>query len=273
MNSMTSTKRRGDTVVGVTIIVRVIQGYGEPERDHALREPYEPFGDEHGSKYGQKSTDFIEPHAGHGLHPEISALEVDYDDFFRVAYSILLKSNQSRLLINAGSMFKFTLFNLFIGLLITLARAAPAPTDVELDVQDLAPQTPSITSLEHEARAWINNCDHSTFINQSSSASPLVKDCQQIVKNISGGGTWHVALLAQRQLVQYGTCAFGVQAGFSLGVTNFRVGNSDIIDLINDSIKKFQWNGKVGAKGVMPCQTDPGAIKVKVDWTIYHNRK
>ncbi|PPR05584.1 hypothetical protein CVT24_002785 [Panaeolus cyanescens] len=173
-------------------------------------------------------------------------------------------------------MAKFSLFGLLFALLFALARAAPATIGddaVDVEFEEPAPQSPSITPLEHEARAWINNCGTSTFINQSSTASPLIKDCQQIVKNISGGGTWHVALIRQRQLVQYGTCAFGVQSGYIPTATNFRVGNSDIIDLINDSIKKFSWNGKVGAKGVMKCQTDPGLHLISVDWTIYRNPK
>ncbi|KAF9053378.1 hypothetical protein BJ165DRAFT_1524072 [Panaeolus papilionaceus] len=42
------------------------------------------------------------------------------------------------------------------------------------------------------------------------------------------------------------------------------VGNQDIIDIINDSIKKFQSSaGRVGAEGVMKCDSS------KVDWGLY----
>ncbi|PPR07930.1 hypothetical protein CVT24_000910 [Panaeolus cyanescens] len=123
-----------------------------------------------------------------------------------------------------------------------------------------APQSLSGTALELESRDLINNCGDSDFINQTSGGSPFVSDCLQIAANIAGGGSWAVALLTHRQLVQYGTCAFGVQGGFWLGVTNYKVGNADIIDLINDSVSRFQWNGRVGAKGSMPCRSDPTQV-------------
>ncbi|PPR07959.1 hypothetical protein CVT24_002541 [Panaeolus cyanescens] len=150
-------------------------------------------------------------------------------------------------------MVKLNSIALFFTSLVLLATAAP--------------------SSDVEARAMINNCGSSTFINQSSTASPLVKDCQQIVRNISGSGTWTTPLWRQRKLVSYGTCAFGVEGVMPLGITGFKVGNSDIVDLINDSIKLFQWKGKVGAKGEMRCQPEPaiGMPHIKVEWTIYHN--
>jgi hypothetical protein len=56
--------------------------------------------------------------------------------------------------------------------------------------------------------------------------------------------------------VQYGTCAFGVNTGDTATVGY--VCSSDIIDLINESIRRFSFNGKVGAKGVMSCQSVSG---------------
>ncbi|PPR05583.1 hypothetical protein CVT24_002784 [Panaeolus cyanescens] len=182
-------------------------------------------------------------------------------------------------------MVKFFTSSLILSL-VALAIAAPTNETEALSVlptsDDKIPNpyakddkgvtfTPRATSLEHEARDWINNCGDSTFINQSSPGSPLVADCQRIAQNIAGGGTWHVALIGHHQLVQYGTCAFGVQAPFAFAVWNYRVGNSDIIDLINDSIARFQWFDKVGAKGVMACQSDPsGQFMPNVEWGIYH---
>ncbi|KAF9054895.1 putative necrosis-inducing factor-domain-containing protein, partial [Panaeolus papilionaceus] len=119
----------------------------------------------------------------------------------------------------------------------------------------------------------INDCGDSTFINQSSGGSPTVADCLQLAANIAGDGTWTVALLDQHQLAQYGTCAFGVQAGYYLNTFNYRVGNSDIIDIIHDSVNRFQWYGLVGATGKMPCQSDPfgyAGYTVDVTWGIYH---
>jgi hypothetical protein len=74
-----------------------------------------------------------------------------------------------------------------------------------------------------------------------------VADCQHLARNIAGGGTWTVTSAgAQHQLAQYGTCAFGIQGDKSINTAY--VGNQDIIDVINTSIAKFQWEGKIGAK-------------------------
>ncbi|CDM27637.1 hypothetical protein CBS147339_4225 [Penicillium roqueforti] len=129
----------------------------------------------------------------------------------------------------------------------------------------LAPKEPRL-----EARASINDCGSSTFINQSSGDSPLVADCQVLVKNIAGGGTWTVpAVGRQHQLAQYGTCAFGIQGGQVLNIAY--VGNQDIIYIINSSIAKFKWKGKIGAKGTMSCQTPTKATgNTPMTWAIYH---
>lgn len=50
------------------------------------------------------------------------------------------------------------------------------------------------------------------------------------------------------------------------------VGNGDIIDVINDSISRFQTaDGKVGAKGTFDCSTVDvaGDGYSPVDWGIY----
>ncbi|CDM27563.1 unnamed protein product [Penicillium roqueforti FM164] len=97
------------------------------------------------------------------------------------------------------------------------------------------------------ARNSMNNCGPSTFINQSSGGSPRFG--------------------VQHQLVQYGTCAFGVTSGSS----GARIGNQDIIDLINSSIARFEWNGLVGAKGSISCQQEATANLIDMQWGLYHN--
>jgi len=119
------------------------------------------------------------------------------------------------------------------------------------------------------AASSVNDCGDSSFINQSTGGSPLISDCQQITRNIASSGTWPVASGAQRKLVQYGTCALGAQLSNTANIAY--VGNQDIIDLINTSIDKFSWNGKVGAKCTMDCQSARGLIgSSRVDWGIYH---
>ncbi|RHZ49226.1 uncharacterized protein CDV56_106401 [Aspergillus thermomutatus] len=141
--------------------------------------------------------------------------------------------------------------------LIAVASAAPAPQTQN--------KNPAISALEK--RFQVNDCGDSTFENQSSSGSPLVSDCQKIASNIASGGTWTVMSGTQHQLVQYGTCAFGVTFHYPVA-QSVKIGNQDIIDLINTSISKFQWFDKVGAKGQMPCQTVSEGDEI-VEWGIY----
>ncbi len=114
----------------------------------------------------------------------------------------------------------------------------------------------------------INLCGESTFVNQNSRASPLIADCLHITANIADGGQWEVAVGRQHQLVQYGTCAFGVSG--CCGDVFFYIGNEDIINIIHDSIDKFGWNGVIGATGQMRC--DAAALPPRVDWGLYHTK-
>ncbi|KAF9033626.1 Ecp2 effector protein, partial [Panaeolus papilionaceus] len=86
----------------------------------------------------------------------------------------------------------------------------------------------------------VNRCGDSTFINQSSGGSPLVDDCLRITENIANDGEWTTTVFGHRQLVQHGTCAFGVVSTGDGDGLNFRVWNEDIISIIHDSVNKFQ---------------------------------
>ena len=116
-----------------------------------------------------------------------------------------------------------------------------------------------------------DECGDSTFENQSSDASPNVKDCRAIIENIKGNGdtdwTTQVAGKKQREIAKAGSCSFGVEATEVHGNINFKVGGQDVIDIINEAIKRFGGSGKVGAKGNMKCN---GNIKSQpVKWGIY----
>jgi hypothetical protein len=70
--------------------------------------------------------------------------------------------------------------------------------------------------------------------------------------------------------VQYGTCAMGVQ-GLDGIAFFFYVGNMDIIDIIQDSIRMYGRDGKVQTAGVMNCNA--GVSKPpSVGWGIYHTK-
>lgn len=117
-----------------------------------------------------------------------------------------------------------------------------------------------------------SDCGASSFADETSGGSPLVDDCLQMVANIASGGRWNVdsTVGKQRQLAQWGTCAFGVQ-GKSTAAGSYYVGNQDITDIIHSSIQLFASDGLVGAKGVMPCNGFLGS-KVSVTWGLYHTK-
>ncbi|KAI2767377.1 hypothetical protein CBS147339_4188 [Penicillium roqueforti] len=110
-----------------------------------------------------------------------------------------------------------------------------------------APQ-PVVPTMTLVARNSVNDCGPSTFINRSSGGSPRFG--------------------VQHQLVQYGTCAFGVTSESS--GASVHIGNQDIIDLINSSIARFEWNGLVGAAGYMSCQREASPDFLSVRWGLYH---
>lgn len=115
-----------------------------------------------------------------------------------------------------------------------------------------------------------DDCGASTFVDQSSDASPLSSDCMNIVKNIQGTqGEWEVenALGKQHQLVQSGSCKFGIQGNNKKGNINFHIGAQDIVDVITQAVNQYGGGGKVGAKGVMSCRGDVNGQDVT--WGLY----
>lgn len=117
-----------------------------------------------------------------------------------------------------------------------------------------------------------DTCGDSTFENQTSGGSPLVGDCLVIIQNIQEDGstdyTTQVVGKNQREIVSFGTCALGVEATKVDGNVNFVVGGQDVIDLINESVKRFASDGKVGARGNMDCNGNVHSQGVL--WGIYH---
>lgn len=108
-----------------------------------------------------------------------------------------------------------------------------------------------------------NLCGHSDFENKTSPGSPWINDCLQLAWNIRGNGDWALNAFGWRVIASYGTCAFGGQAtGYDL--TNVRIGNEDVIDLINSSIQLFAWDGKVGSRGRTTCGRN------SIEWGVHH---
>ena len=114
-----------------------------------------------------------------------------------------------------------------------------------------------------------SDCQSSSFIDQTSDASPDINDCMHIVSNIVGtNGEWTTQVVGERQreLVSYGSCKFGVQATDEHGNVNFKVAAQDIVDIITEAVGQFGGSGKVGAKGYMDCS---GNINSQdIEWGI-----
>jgi hypothetical protein len=128
-----------------------------------------------------------------------------------------------------------------------------------------------------DGQPTLDSCGASSFWDRTSDASPTADDCMVFAKNIGKGGKWEVESVTghQHQLVQWGTCAFGVQPTDHVG-GYFDIGNLDIIDIINSSVDKFAklHGGKVGSAGYMECGGSLGAHGTThgVQWGIYHTK-
>ncbi|KAM7185258.1 putative necrosis-inducing factor domain containing protein [Naviculisporaceae sp. PSN 640] len=108
----------------------------------------------------------------------------------------------------------------------------------------------TLATAEHEFY-----CQHYTYENHNSGGSPFIADCEQLARNIDRDGKWTSQDGPQTQLAQYKTCAFGVQPQDGhTSWTEYYTGNGDIITLITESIKRFGWEGKIGAAGKMDCR-------------------
>jgi len=124
---------------------------------------------------------------------------------------------------------------------------------------------------EHDAlRPLANHCGPSTFIDQTSNASPFANHCLQIVRNIQGDKktSWRIAVGRHRTIASHATCHFGVESNGGGNNIFFDVGGEDVEDLIRDSVRKFRRsNGRIGAKGVMSCSGSFG--REEVLWGIF----
>lgn len=109
----------------------------------------------------------------------------------------------------------------------------------------------------------------SGFDDQTSGASPIVSDCQQIIRDIEGDGStdWTHRITGYREVLSHGSCHFGIErTGGTGGAVQFKVGGQDAIDVINHAIRRYGGGGRVGVKGVMPCSGTTAGTKANVLW-------
>ncbi|KAK3347056.1 putative necrosis-inducing factor-domain-containing protein [Lasiosphaeria hispida] len=125
-------------------------------------------------------------------------------------------------------------------------------------------------------------CRDITFLHRTSFASPLVDDCKLLAFNIGKGGDWSPPSDGwQRRVAGFGTCAFGAAGRvFDRGgktTSEFTIGNQDVIDLIAESIHRYQYTTRegdvvVGSEGFMRCTQDGDFSRdVVVNFGIYHS--
>jgi hypothetical protein len=126
-----------------------------------------------------------------------------------------------------------------MALLLAAVSAGPVVQSKLVARNDSTPGIQYLPGADHKS---INDCDDSSFKGLTDEKSPWIHDCLQIAANIARGGTWEIETITGKfhQLVQFGTCAFGVH--FRSVTAYIFVGNQDITDLINDSIKYFGRN-------------------------------
>lgn len=119
-----------------------------------------------------------------------------------------------------------------------------------------------------------DDCNGGDIINQSSSGSPLVSDCQSLADSLQNDAESQIVTEADgfETLWTLGTCGFGASTK-NVGFAN--VGNDNAVDLIRASIAMFAapnpGQNFVGAKGTMGCQiTGLTAEIASVNWAIFH---
>lgn len=100
-----------------------------------------------------------------------------------------------------------------------------------------------------------NWCDGSSFINQTSMASPDFGDCEIIRARMRANPqTFRVPVSISRAylaIVSYQTCVFGA---YNQNYGGALIGNDDIADLVRDTTVMFTWNKRMGARGEMKCE-------------------
>ncbi|KAK3990823.1 putative necrosis-inducing factor-domain-containing protein [Cladorrhinum sp. PSN332] len=109
---------------------------------------------------------------------------------------------------------------------------------------------------------------------ETSDASPLVSDCQNLMSNIAGGGDWSFISATQRTLAKKDSCAFGVETENIYAGVWVRIGNEDIVQAMQGLIQAGLKKGaeeKVGGKGWTVCPEKTNTLgPVGVRWGVYH---
>jgi len=129
-------------------------------------------------------------------------------------------------------------------------QTEPAPTLRYVPIADIPSNKVSRTTADDNI-FW---CDPTKefFDNQTTPKAPSADDCQQLMLNIAGPGQWLFTGAIWHQLLEYGTCAFGVFQPDMWSTT--RIGNGDIISIISTAMHLWQKDGHLGGGGLAICE-------------------
>lgn len=121
-----------------------------------------------------------------------------------------------------------------------------------------------------------NTCGVSSFVPITGDASqaPTLDNCYKLRDQASKSGPWKID--GPKTLATFGDCAFSAQP-VNGGESGY-IGTSDIHDLVEDAIKRWQSAGsvngyqgtitkQVGTAGDMPCDSE-GGTQVQIAWTL-----
>ncbi|KAI5804670.1 putative necrosis-inducing factor-domain-containing protein [Peziza echinospora] len=141
-------------------------------------------------------------------------------------------------------------------LLLPLVSAVPTPADVFLAEEDN-----------------VNTCGDSTFVDTTTKYSPKIRDCEAIATQVLKEATFWYSYPEQApsqggwdRIEKVGTCVFAVRTTVEEADGGSKVGNTDVADLIRDSIARFGKDEKVAAQGVMKCAN--GMVEAETEWAI-----
>jgi hypothetical protein len=125
-------------------------------------------------------------------------------------------------------------------------------------------------------RRTINDCGQASFTGLTAPTnSPFLSDCQQVANQVLGWGTFQFSAGfpldgADVAILQSGTCQFilGTRSVFLVNV-----GDQDVSDIINDSIRQFSGINSDGtavvqAEGTVGCNAVAASSQAKVTWSL-----
>ncbi|KAI8157940.1 hypothetical protein K4K49_007447 [Colletotrichum sp. SAR 10_70] len=148
----------------------------------------------------------------------------------------------------------------------TPEESADAPAPISRNLNAKRGWTPS--------SSFYDLCGGSSFTNNWNSNAPLVDDCQFLQQYFaSTGGYFRVENsdldangVSWSRLVSINTCGFSVRANPRPATAGY-IGNTDVADLVRDSISGFSQNSQVSVGGNTGCQDADGS-QWHPDWLI-----